>query len=273
MIDINSILQQNNSLPGIEEVKGTYRNAQAQQAYNQPIDASSLMTPLNIEDRVNIFKNISRTINESFKTDEDFTKTYMNYQQSDNMPINWNEVDEMKKSQASSNIVKAKAAYKDAADLVEKFGQFDPSIFPNKSQGATRSLPIQDDLYQIIGTAANAHGFTIRLGSGGQDDTTGRVGSDRHDHGHAGDIDVFYKGKRLRPDNPEDVELLKPFVRDLYRLGATSVGAGPGYMGGSRLHVDNAIKHGQGNSAPYWGQSGKKANAPKWLREAHKNSM
>lgn len=220
----------------------------------------------------------NRVISEKVNIDEDFANTYMNYQQygveGSSLPVNWFDVDAQKTFQASTTAVEVQGDQMDLDEAITDFSQwsnFDKKIFPNKSKGATRRLPVAQDLYNIIGTVANKHGFTIGLGSGGQDNTTGRVGSRRHDHGHAGDLDVFYKGKRLRTDRKKDIQMLKPFITDLYRAGATGIGAAPGYMGGSRIHVDNAAKYGQGAS-PYWGSKGKSANAPEWLIDAYNES-
>lgn len=125
---LNSLLQQNNSLPPIEEVKGTYRNPQAQAAYDQPVNIKALIadavepTGTPIEERLKMFAEVNARVNDTFNTDEDFSETYLNYQTGLNMPIDWEQVDQIKKSQASSNVVKAQAAYKDVKEVLNTEG-------------------------------------------------------------------------------------------------------------------------------------------------------
>lgn len=138
------------------------------------------------------------------------------------------------------------------------------------SNNGTRNLKLASDLEAILKSVADKHGYKIKVTSGGQDPKKKTVGSNRHNHGHAADIEIYdSKGKQLIPTNKEHQAILAPFITELVKAGITSVGAGEGYMGGTRFHVDNAIKHGQGvKGVRYWGAAGKSANAPAWLKQA-----
>ena len=133
------------------------------------------------------------------------------------------------------------------------------------NQRATRRLPVVPQLFNIIVTASQQTGLNAVIFSGGQDDTTGHVGSDRHNSGYAADVNLYRDGVLLNvADNQKDFE---NFARAARNAGASAIGAGPGYMGGTGMHIDIAA----GNtvslaSATHWGASGKTAAAPTWLR-------
>lgn len=137
----------------------------------------------------------------------------------------------------------------------------------------TRNKPLSSDLEEIIKSAAEKHGLEVVVVSGGQDPKGKTVGSNRHNHGHAGDIQVYKDGKLLAPKDPQAQKILQPFAKDLYSLGATSIGAGTTYMGGRSIHVDNAETHGLGvKGVRAWGDNEKAANAPDWLKQIIPNS-
>ena len=134
-----------------------------------------------------------------------------------------------------------------------------------QNAAATRRLTLTSALEQILVSAANATGLDVVIFSGGQDSTTGTVGSHRHDDGYAADIWLYKDGNRLSMVN--NVADASAFASAAKAAGALSIGAGSGYMGGVGMHVDIS----PGNtvalaSAKYWGSGGRSANAPSWLR-------
>jgi len=134
-----------------------------------------------------------------------------------------------------------------------------------QNAAATRRLSLVSQLEQILVSAANATGLDVVIFSGGQDSTTGTVGSHRHDDGYAADIWLYKNGNRLSMVN--NVADASAFASAAKAAGALSIGAGSGYMGGVGMHVDIS----PGNtvalaSAKYWGSGGRSANAPSWLR-------
>ena len=134
-----------------------------------------------------------------------------------------------------------------------------------RNAAATRRLTLTSALEQILVSAANATGLDVIIFSGGQNSTTGTVGSHRHDDGYAADIWLYKNGNRLSMVN--NVADASAFASAAKAAGALSIGAGSGYMGGVGMHVDIS----PGNtvalaSAKYWGSGGRSANAPSWLR-------
>ena len=136
------------------------------------------------------------------------------------------------------------------------------------NQGATRNRKTVPRLESILTQGASGvpgigrieifSGGQAAKGSGGA-----RTGSVRHDHGNSADIRVYdTQGRQLRPDNAQHQATLGALVERWRSLGATGIGAGPGYMGGSGIHV------GFGSDI-VWGAGGRSKNAPAWLRAAH----
>ena len=142
-----------------------------------------------------------------------------------------------------------------------------PSVTPSAGDGSvveaqaqeakTRKLPLSPQLRSVLQTAADAAGVTARVTSGGQPSINSpegkvpgaRVGSTRHDLGHAADLDLIKDGKKLTDASPEDIEIKKKFVMAAADAGATGIGAGEGYMGASKIHV------GFGSTARWGGAS------------------
>jgi hypothetical protein len=64
-----------------------------------------------------------------------------------------------------------------------------------------------------------------------------------------------------------DTQIASQFAQAAKSAGAISIGAGSGYMDGVGMHVDIApgatVSAG---SAKFWGQGGRAANAPTWIR-------
>jgi len=132
---------------------------------------------------------------------------------------------------------------------------------------ATRTLPIASDILSILQQAANATGLDVIVRSGGQDDTTGYVGTARHNHGHAADVSLHEGNRRLSLNNLEDISKIQDFLSETAKAGATGIGAGNGYMSNNTFHIGNASRHGQGAAAYWGGTSATSSNAPSWLRE------
>lgn len=131
------------------------------------------------------------------------------------------------------------------------------------NQGATRNLPLSNDLASALNQFIPNMGLQVEVFSGGQP-TAGngaRVGSVRHDHGNAADV-FFYRGnERLDWSNPNHLPVFQDIVRQGRAAGLTGFGAGPGYMRPGSMHI--------GFGAPgVWGADGRSANAPGWLAEA-----
>lgn len=149
----------------------------------------------------------------------------------------------------------------------------------------TRNRLIQPTLMRILDTAAEQTGLYLTIFSGGQmpraevlakggvkrGDTWYipggppqgvAAGSVRHDNGYAADVWLYTDPDRKNiltvgvnsnpPRKGED------FVKACKALGATSIGVGPGYMGGVGIHVDIT------GQFPYWAKRG--AVAPEWLK-------
>jgi hypothetical protein len=130
------------------------------------------------------------------------------------------------------------------------------------NQGATRSLPISDDLVRAMSFLPEL-GVTMDVYSGGQPSSgPNRVGSTRHDHGNAADVTFYKDGRMLDWNNPSDIPVLSDIVSRAKAGGVTGIGAADDYMGPGRVHI------GFGNPA-VWGADGKAANAPDWLHSAY----
>jgi len=148
-----------------------------------------------------------------------------------------------------------------------------------KNQNAThRKQPIAITLQDQLDYAAEKNGVTFVVTSGGQATkaevnsglakSTDRTGSSRHDHGNAADgyLQDPITGRVLDFTNPNDLPVFEKFIEDVVKAGATGVGAGVNYMGGSTIHIG-------GGSPLAWGAKGKVANAPAWLITAHKHGL
>lgn len=131
------------------------------------------------------------------------------------------------------------------------------------NSGATRNRPISGRLEQALSFLPEL-GITMEVFSGGQpgiDEGGARVGSTRHDHGHAADVFFYKDGRKLDWNNPNDVPFFQEIVRRARANGVTGFGAGDGYMQPGSMHI------GFGNEA-VWGAGGKGENAANWLQTA-----
>lgn len=132
------------------------------------------------------------------------------------------------------------------------------------NQGATRNMPLDSRLVDAFKFLPEL-GVAMEVFSGGQPGKGSggrRVGSTRHDHGHAADVFFSRGGQRLDWGNPEHQPVFQDIVQRAKAAGVTGFGAGPGYMQQGAMHV------GFGNPG-VWGAGGRGANAPSWLREAY----
>lgn len=142
--------------------------------------------------------------------------------------------------------------------------------------GATRCLPITNQLRELLNSAAAATGIdTIVIFSGGQTSNhspalegvpCGWTGSRRHDNGRAADIQLKRDGAFLSFSNTNGAQV-QDFVTACAGRGATGIGAATDYMGPRSIHIG----FGQSTSDTTkltWGRGGQSANAPEWLRAA-----
>lgn len=137
------------------------------------------------------------------------------------------------------------------------------------NQGAKRNLKLDPALESIIVSAANQIGVHVAIFSGGQSlgESTGYVGSHRHDDGFAADIWIYTDAERQNRIRVADGDSTTVnFITALRSAGASSIGAGAGYMGGVGIHVDIAAENvPEVTYAGYWGAGGKRSRAPSWL--------
>lgn len=155
----------------------------------------------------------------------------------------------------------------DVADLEDVIDDGEGGSLEYRNQGATRRLKVVPALERILLSAANATNLHVVIFSGGQDHTTGTVGSNRHDHGYAADVWLYEGRGGRRISMTRDTTIAAQFAQAAKSAGALSIGAGAGYMDGVGMHVD--ISPGATipvSSARYWGTGSRAAGAPNWLR-------
>ena len=133
------------------------------------------------------------------------------------------------------------------------------------NQDAIRDDPLSNRLTSALSFLPQM-GITMEVFSGGQaaQGTPGaqRVGSTRHDRGHAADVFFYKDGRRLSWQDAADIPIFQEIVRRAKAAGVTGFGAGQGYMRPGSMHI--------GFGAPaVWGAGGKGAHAPGWLRDAY----
>jgi hypothetical protein len=136
-----------------------------------------------------------------------------------------------------------------------------------KQAGATRNWPVTDTLKRQIAHAAEVSGVEVDVFSGGQPSRgPNRVGGHRHDGGEAADVYLYTtqggRRERVTPDTPQGRQIIANFITAARAEGATGIGHGPGYMGGTGIHVG-------GGSAAVWGAGGSVKTAPAWVKEAY----
>lgn len=125
------------------------------------------------------------------------------------------------------------------------------------NEGAIRNDPLDDQLYDILSSAASQVGVEVRVFSGGQEaagEGGDRTGTTRHDHGRAADLRLYDTATgRMIPVDGSDQRAVD-FAHVARSLGARGIGGGDGYMGGTALHVD-IVGTGDGGGN-YWGKKG-----------------
>lgn len=133
------------------------------------------------------------------------------------------------------------------------------------TKGKIRNLPIVPELRTLLSNAGAIAGVDrVRVTSGGQAAKGSggpRTGSTRHDNGRAADLMLEKDGRALSFQRPDELAIFESFVTAAAAMGATGIGAGVNYMGPFTIHV------GYGSEA-CWGDGGKIATAPAWLRKA-----
>lgn len=138
-------------------------------------------------------------------------------------------------------------------DFISGDFKIDLNMTPNPvniidaTEGKIRDKPLTDDVKNRLYTAIEATdpGLEIMLISGGQDQAgpgARRTGSERHDHGGAGDIVLVRDGQPVTPQ--EDPELYRQFLGNAAAAGFTGIGHYPGFV-----HVG-------GGSSAFWGPTG-----------------
>lgn len=138
-------------------------------------------------------------------------------------------------------------------------------------KGQTRNQPLQQSLMNIlVAVAGSGAGYSFTIVSGGQDYKgrgRRRTGSIRHDGGFAADVIVYNKDGRILSGasyNRKDIAAMEELVKHFKANGITSIGAGPGYMGGN-WHVDISPTAGYKGT---WGRSHGRASTPSWLKNS-----
>jgi hypothetical protein len=130
--------------------------------------------------------------------------------------------------------------------------------------GATRNRPLDEELIKRL-QYLEPMGITAEVFSGGQPTKAeggARVGSERHDHGGAGDVHFYQGDRKLDWSNPDDQPIFEQIVRNGKEAGITGFGAGDGYMAKGSMHI------GMGKPG-VWGANGKGDNAAPWLKAAY----
>lgn len=142
-----------------------------------------------------------------------------------------------------------------------------PEYIKYANSGAVRNQPLSGRLLSALSFLPEL-GVQMEVFSGGQPGKGSggaRVGSTRHDHGHAADVKFYKDGRLLDWRNPHDLPVFEEIVRRGRANGLTGFGAGDGYMQPGSMHL------GFGSEA-VWGAGGKGENAPEWLRNAYAGS-
>ena len=173
-------------------------------------------------------------------------------------------------------------------DIVEASGEATGNVRYG-NQGSKRNLPIQQQLMDILDTAAQEAGVDVIITSGGQvpvseggQNGVNRTGSNRHDKGYGADVALYtpdFNGRQLQGGNPDDLAIMMKFMRAARDAGATGIGQGNGYMNDNVIHVDIGwIGQQQGAitgviATRTWGggsstgTSTNYANAPQYMKE------
>jgi len=144
---------------------------------------------------------------------------------------------------------------------------------------ATRKQPITPELREVLQYAAEESGVQVEVFSGGQADITQggpRVGTERHDLGHAADIKLKVQNadgsyRYLSSKNEADREIMSKFITSSRKMGAKGIGSGLGYMGESGIHIGTVVRPDIDYSdKPYGAPAGKESvwRSDSWAQEA-----
>lgn len=143
-------------------------------------------------------------------------------------------------------------------------------VFERQSGATYRTQPISPDLSKVLVGAATDADVKVQVFSGGQssNEPGQGTGSTRHNGGNAADIYLYKDGRRLSPNDPNDLPTIQSFVRTAIANGATGIGIGKNgsYMGDG-IHVGFGPNGEKGGRVTVWGARGKGINAPDWLKE------
>lgn len=205
-----SLLQSANSIPPIEVVEGTYKNKQAQAAYNQKINVKPLLTEtpsISLDDKIKMFNHLNAAVSNTFNIDEDFTQTYLKYQESSTAPIDWDRVHAAKQDEASTNVVRAKAAYADLSNEFSKYSNFDLqkiSLKKDKSVVGGFKQDFHDRLSAMYDAAPDDIKKGIRINSGFRDSNYQKRIIDKY-KGRKGYTASYEGGVRRKSDNKQMV--------------------------------------------------------------------
>ena len=111
-------------------------------------------------------------------------------------------------------------------------------------KAAVRKQKISSKLQKVLDYASAQAGVEVDIWSGGQPGIGSglpRVGSTRHDHGNAADLDLYVtengQRRKLSSKNPKDRLKIAEFIKHSAAAGAGGIGTGQGYMGDGRIHV------------------------------------
>jgi uncharacterized protein (DUF2345 family) len=145
-----------------------------------------------------------------------------------------------------------------------------------KQAGATRRLPIQPALKNMLNRAAHATDIDqVVVYSGGQPSAPNgpRTGSTRHDRGRAADFYLVRGGKKLSGASNEGRRYMAAFITAAVSYGIRAVGWSPGYMGNNNIHMDFLGDMSANRNLLVWGSGGRSANAVGWVKKAAQNGL
>jgi uncharacterized protein (DUF2345 family) len=139
--------------------------------------------------------------------------------------------------------------------------------------GATRRLPIQEGLKNILNRAAHAASIDqVVVYSGGQPPYPNgpRTGSQRHDNGRAADVYLVVGGRKI--DNVTGRGYMEAFITSCVKYGARAIGHANDYMGPSNIHVDVIGAWGSGQLIT-WGAGGSSSTRLQWVDAAARRGL
>ncbi|PID83793.1 hypothetical protein CSB09_04375, partial [Candidatus Gracilibacteria bacterium] len=146
----------------------------------------------------------------------------------------------------------------------------DHLFYPEDFKKQTRNKLLSNEL--ITRTAfLNDTPYVMKIISGGQEGKR-RIGSPRHDHGNAADVQFVHRETRKPLDftKPKDRKIVQSILHKMVENGISGIGAGVKYMGPSTVHIGGSIQNKFGTTVETWGPSKTSADTPKWLLAAVK---